>query len=382
MQKIKSLDLFCGIGGFTLALHDLMEPVVYCDCSPASKTIISHHVNQRNLPAAKWWVDDVKCLRRSNYPVDVDIIVGGFPCVGFSSAGNCQGFEDSQSALFFELIRVIGEYKPPMVFMENVPFVLTSFGTVHAELDKLGYDLTWCVLPCQVIGAPHFRKRWFCLARSRETFDPSRVPKITLGDLNIWKNRSHTDFSKTSPDRTHLHRVSMLGNALVPAVARLAFFLLARNFRPMDLQNPSEVLTFQPVRDDGTEMYGATHIDRTGCFGYTKGSRVFFLPLKKQFDQLAKKVQPPLNIRLCSTNYTTSKEQKNVLEVLDHINKRYWATPRHHNPHGANILTYRTARDLGTQCKFCDEPGVAKYPYPNAEFVEWMMGFPKDWTKV
>lgn len=376
---MNSIDLFTGLGGFTLALHDFVRPLMYCDKDVNIKSLILRHIDKHTLPNVQRWEDDIKCVTAKTFPYKPDIIMGGFPCVGFSPAGHRQGFEDPQSSLFYELKRVVCEFRPPLVFMENVPLVMREFQTIHQSFNEMDYDLAWCILPATIVGSPQRRKRWFCLARRRNaTID---LPRVLLGDINKWKEGS-AGCPMTTPDISHLRRLPMLGNALVPSVARFAFFLLARSLHDTDPMNPSEVLHFKPVRDDGVMITDdATQIAGTS-FGFTQGRDVYRLPDTLSF--LAKKIRPPLNIKLRSSNYSPKEGviPRYTLDLRSEITKKYWATPRYSGVWGSNFLTDRVARDLATQCCFCDEPvGTPKHRYTNANFVEWLMGFPKDWTK-
>jgi site-specific DNA-cytosine methylase len=106
----------------------------------------------------------------------VDLIVGGFPCKGASSAGKRNGFEHPETALWFEMRRVIRELRPRAVLIENVGDIRgmaaaageppgSLWGTVLGDLATLGFgDIRWDCVPAGAVGAPHLRDRIFCVA--------------------------------------------------------------------------------------------------------------------------------------------------------------------------------------------------------------------------
>ncbi len=106
----------------------------------------------------------------------VDLIVGGFPCKGASTAGKREGFEHAESVLWHEMRRVIGEVRPRYVVVENVANLLgmaaspgepagSMWGIVVGDLAALGFgDIRWDCIPAGAVGAPHLRDRVFCVA--------------------------------------------------------------------------------------------------------------------------------------------------------------------------------------------------------------------------
>ena len=100
--QLKSLDLFSGIGGLTHAFRGVAEPVAYCDIEPNSRSALESLFNRRLLPRAPI-AQEVKSLDKAcldkHSTLKVDVIMGGFPCVGFSTAGVGRGLGDKRSAL-------------------------------------------------------------------------------------------------------------------------------------------------------------------------------------------------------------------------------------------------------------------------------------------
>jgi len=160
---LNGLDLFSGIGGLSLALEPWVRPIAYCENDRWAQALLLSRMSKGQLPRAAVW-DDVRTLRGCTIP-RVDIIYGGFPCQDISVAGRGVGLEGERSGLFFQVLRLIDECKPAFVFLENVPAIRTRGAErVCKELASRGYDLRWDVVSAAEVGAPHLRKRWFCLA--------------------------------------------------------------------------------------------------------------------------------------------------------------------------------------------------------------------------
>lgn len=162
---MRVLDLFSGIGGFSLGLERAgMQTVAFCEIDPYCRRVLAKH--WPDVPI----YDDVRtltadALRRDG--IAVDLICGGFPCQDLSFAGKRAGLEGARSGLWGEYRRLIGELRPRFVIVENVPGLLSlGMATVLGDLAALGYDATWDCLPASAIGAPHRRDRVWIVAHT------------------------------------------------------------------------------------------------------------------------------------------------------------------------------------------------------------------------
>jgi len=101
----------------------------------------------------------------------VDLITAGFPCQPSSAAGKGLGVDDPRW-LWPQVQRICGEASPGLVFLENVPGIRTK-GLVEVleGLADLGFDAWWDCFSAAEVGAPHLRRRWFCLAAHPERAD-------------------------------------------------------------------------------------------------------------------------------------------------------------------------------------------------------------------
>jgi DNA (cytosine-5)-methyltransferase 1 len=166
---MNGLDLFSGIGGISEALHPWVTPTAYCERDRYAQATLLDRMANGEIPIAPIW-DDVTTLTGKHLP-SIDMVFGGFPCQDLSSAGRGAGLEQgSRSGLFFQITRLTNEIRPAFLFLENVPAIRTrGLSRVLSELTALRYDCRWTVISAADVGAPHLRKRWFLLAKNRDT---------------------------------------------------------------------------------------------------------------------------------------------------------------------------------------------------------------------
>ena len=110
----------------------------------------------------------------------VDLLVGGTPCQGFSHAGLRGGLRDPRSGLAVHFVRLAAELRVPWLLWENVPGALSTAGggdfrAFVSALDELGYGLAWAVLDAQWFGVPQRRKRLFLVGRLGDWRGPCQV---------------------------------------------------------------------------------------------------------------------------------------------------------------------------------------------------------------
>lgn len=157
------LDLFSGIGGFSLGLERAgMRTVAFCEIDPFCRAVLRKH--WPDVPQ----YDDVRTLTADRLRADgisVDVICGGFPCQDISVAGAGAGIDGERSGLWREYARLIGELRPRYVVVENVAALLgRGLGRVLGDLAALGFDAEWHCIPASAVGAPHGRDRLWILA--------------------------------------------------------------------------------------------------------------------------------------------------------------------------------------------------------------------------
>ena len=172
---MRVLDLFSGIGGFSLGLEWAgMETVAFCEQDEYCKKVLRRH-----------WPDvpihnDIKELNGNEYRGSVELVCGGFPCQPYSVAGERRGKEDDR-ALWKEMYRVIREVQPAWVFGENVTGIISmELDNVLLDLEDAGYATQAFVLPACALDARHRRDRVFILAHKKGRGAVEYTPEFGL----------------------------------------------------------------------------------------------------------------------------------------------------------------------------------------------------------
>jgi DNA (cytosine-5)-methyltransferase 1 len=154
---LKLLDLFSGIGGFSLGMEatNRIKTIAFVEKDKFCQKVLNK--NFKNIPIE----EDIRNVKGSNYTAD--IVSGGFPCQPFSVAGKRRGKDDDRY-LWDETIRVVAETKPKWFVGENVEGIINiSNGTVlqqiQQDLEKEGFQVQCLVIPASGVGAWHQRKR-------------------------------------------------------------------------------------------------------------------------------------------------------------------------------------------------------------------------------
>lgn len=156
------IDLFCGIGGFHLALSSLGAKCVFAS-DINEKACQVYEKNFSLKPSG-----DITKIKCKDIPVH-DILCAGFPCQPFSISGNKKGFEDKNGKLFFEIVRIARYHKPKLIFLENVRNLEAHDGgktlnTIKQQLNAIGYYVYVSVLNASDYGVPQARKRLYIVA--------------------------------------------------------------------------------------------------------------------------------------------------------------------------------------------------------------------------
>ena len=161
MKKLKLLDTFSGIGGFSYAAEKLVggfETTQFIEIDPYCQKVLKKHWPKVPIH------DDITTFTAE--PFQYDAICGGFPCQDISTAGRGKGItQETRSGLFYELIRVIRMVRPKYVILENVAAILNNgLDIVLGELSEAGYDAEWAVISASSLEACHQRSRWWLAA--------------------------------------------------------------------------------------------------------------------------------------------------------------------------------------------------------------------------
>ena len=228
MGLMRVLDLFSGIGGFSLGLERAgMQTVAFCEIEPYPRAVLRKH--WPNVPC----YDDIRTLTADRLRADgivPNVICGGFPCQDISVAGGGAGInKDTRSGLWAEYARLIGEIRPQYVIVENVAALLgRGLDRVLGDLAQIGYDAEWHCIPASAVGAPHRRDRvwivaypsgarlegqWNVSGRIEQELRDACDNRGWLPEPNV--GRVANGVSNRS------HRLKCLGNAVIPQIPEI-----------------------------------------------------------------------------------------------------------------------------------------------------------------
>ena len=205
-KKIKFIDLFCGLGGFRLALEKQKCKCVFSsDIDEAVSKVYENNFGE--YPSG-----DITKIDAKDIP-DFDILCGGFPCQSFSIAGKRLGFEDTRGTMFFEVARILRERQPKAFILENVKGLTNhdkgkTLDVILNTLKELGYDYVYKVLNSSNYGIPQSRERWYCVGVRKDLniklniddiFPPEQLLLYSYADV-IDSNNTYKDYiiSETS----------------------------------------------------------------------------------------------------------------------------------------------------------------------------------------
>ena len=165
MKRLKLLDAFAGIGGFSYAAEKLVggyKTKCFIEIDPYCQSVLKK--NFPNVPIH----NDITTFQ--SYQGEYDVLTAGFPCQDLSVAGSQRGIgEGTRSGLFYEVMRLVGEIRPKFLLLENVRNLLShqngqTFQEVLFQIAKHGYDAEWSIVSGRDLGACHERKRIWIIA--------------------------------------------------------------------------------------------------------------------------------------------------------------------------------------------------------------------------
>ena len=244
MQKLKVLDLFSGIGGFTLGFERAggFETVAFCEIEEYPRKILAKH--WPDIPCFK----DIRKLTRSDIDGKINVICGGYPCQPFSQAGKRKGAEDNRH-LWPEISRILDEFRPDWFVGENVVgHISMGIDEVLSDLESKDYTSRTFVVPACAVDAPHRRDRIWILAnradqnskdvanadktRLQRRPNPANTQKIRKrrdqhtqrcfdnSGWNAWPAEPELDrMAYGIPNR--VDRIKALGNAVIPQIPEI-----------------------------------------------------------------------------------------------------------------------------------------------------------------
>ena len=233
-MSYRVLDLFSGIGGFSLGLERAgMETVAFCEIEPYPRKVLAKH-----WPGVPIY-DDVRTLTKERLDADgigpIDVISAGYPCQPFSTAGERRGAEDDRH-LWPEVNRLISEYRPSWFIGENVSgHISMGLDQVLSDLEGQGYTWGSFIIPACAVGADHRRDRVWIIAypNGKHGAECTQEQIFRQSDLQVKLGGGFKDKGKRPstaeaffcgesdgvPGR--VDRLKGLGNAVVPQIPEI-----------------------------------------------------------------------------------------------------------------------------------------------------------------
>jgi DNA (cytosine-5)-methyltransferase 1 len=211
--EFKFIDLFAGIGGFHIAMHNLGGKCVFASEMDIHARKTYEHNFKKVSPELfknKMFNDDIRNMNVSEIP-DFDILCAGFPCQPFSQAGHKRGFNDNHNSergnLFFNIVEILEEKKPKGFFLENVRGLIkhdngNTFKVIRNILEnELGYSFYFKIVKASDYGLPQLRPRAFMIGFRDESlmkgfqFPPNKPLKYNMSD--VWNGKCSREIGFT-----------------------------------------------------------------------------------------------------------------------------------------------------------------------------------------
>jgi DNA (cytosine-5)-methyltransferase 1 len=257
-MKLKLLDLFSGIGGFSLGLEStgFFETIAFVEKDKFCQKVLKKNFN--NIPIE----EDIRNVKGERYAADV--ITGGFPCQPFSVAGKRKGTDDDRY-LWDETIRVVRECKPRWFIGENVEGIINIqdgmvLRQVCTDLEEEGFEVQCLIIPASGIGAWHQRKRVWILAYSNNNGSYRQKRNETIESSNEQKDRLSFRDDKDVPntnsrlsDREN-NEIQTRGNTTTNGSKNVSNSDSIRHGRWSSKGCTNERWSFLPRKQEGREM--------------------------------------------------------------------------------------------------------------------------------
>ncbi len=200
MTKYRVLSLFSGAGGMDLGFVNKGFQIVWAnDFLKEAVETYEHNIGNHIV------FGDITKIPSSEMPDDIDVVIGGFPCQGFSIANKNRGMHDKRNFLYKEMLRVIKDKKPKMFVAENVKGLLNMsrgkvIDLIINDFKEIGYHVEYKLLNAAEYGVPQVRERVIIIgSRISEKIifpkkthslqippEKGKLPAITVKEAIVW----------------------------------------------------------------------------------------------------------------------------------------------------------------------------------------------------
>jgi hypothetical protein len=346
-MRLKCADLFSGTGGISLALGTMFKTVLYCEIDPECRAVLEKNMQRGRLERAEI-VHDVRTIQGSKLAsLGIKAITAGFPCQDAACPNPAgKGLEGKRTGLFWEIVRILDEVSLDLVFLENSACISRISEPIVSALSKRGFAVASGIIAASDVGAPHNRKRWFCLAYK---YIPDTRHLAIVKHLPWFKNKEPCPRVVLTPQnkidyRAIKRRCQMLGNAVVPQQIAFAFKTLALAKEGICDQIHSQCIRL-------SKQHG--HVLCPRPIGSITPRMFYLIVYGQQRD------------RWCTPTHTDACCQ-------------YTVKPTYRRLHC--VLSEMVYHEKDTFNTYVRPEDRGKKYIINPCFIEYLMGFPKDWT--
>jgi DNA (cytosine-5)-methyltransferase 1 len=380
---LKLLDLFSGIGGFSLGMEatNRIKTIAFVEKDKFCQKVLNK--NFKNIPIE----EDIRNVKGSNYTAD--IVSGGFPCQPFSVAGKRKGKDDDRY-LWDETIRVVAETKPKWFVGENVEGIINiSNGTVlqqiQQDLEKEGFQVQCLVIPASGVGAWHQRKRvWIigcnvsnsnysgCKDRTKQhrweqTQNEKRFDSFSRSNIisNSNSNRNTNEIERSNGEKEKVQREHRQKDS-----STWEFIRTNSN----DVPNSNSKTSIEMNKDKnqgGLPFHVAVKMYPTPTAGCEEGG--------EQSDRVEQTKSGGFVLR--KKNKPDMTFGAKLSDAMLYLEKKILPTPTARDYKDAAYQpNWKESRDksLPREILKNNKPGGKLNPH----FVEFLMAYPMNWTKV
>ena len=336
MAPIPTLDVFAGIGGFSLGLQSMCKTVAFCEINPFKQRILRTNMVNGLIHTAPIF-DDIRLLKPNDLKNKPVIVTAGFPCQDISCANpKALGIHGPSSKVIWDLLHLVkDEPSVEVIILENSPCIMTrGFVELTDCLAKLGFEYVCDLFEAAEVGLPIRRKRWFCVAfkglRTVAKLAANKTKKVTL------KRREHVPRLRLKCSANvpySIARCTSLGDAVIPILAYRATVELCR----------------------------AAMQSRRGI--------------------LAKRLKVVYALPTLTLVRGHDRAQTNGW-ASPSATPRLWYQYKSINPRSTRLLSNQIFHEQRTDREKVEVEDTSKFFIVNPEFVEWLMGFPKGYTNV
>ncbi|WP_417857790.1 DNA cytosine methyltransferase [Xanthomarina gelatinilytica] len=270
LNKKKVLSLFSGSGGLDLGFlaTGKFEIIFANDFNYQACETYTHNIGNHIV------CDDIANLK--NLP-KADIIVGGPPCQGFSTANPARSFDDPRNQLFKEYARIINDVQPKMFLMENVSGMVTMqkgkvFKLIKKELSNCGYTLYDKLLNAKDYGVPQSRRRMIIIGVRNDLKRKFIFPKPSHSETN-YLTVGQTFFDKPISKKNPNHKIGKLTEL---NLKRIEYIPEGGSMKdcPVHLQNNSDLNRAMRRLNRKKESYTVVHNNCDHYYHPTENRRI------------------------------------------------------------------------------------------------------------